>query len=53
MTDQMGMRVEKASAPVDDLRDALRQFERRITIRVYLAVCAGAVLLKVLDFLID
>ena len=52
MTDQAEMIVGKASATVDDLRDALRQFERRITIRAYLAVCAGAVLLKVLDFLI-
>ena len=44
--------ISEPWATVDDLRDALRQFERRMTIKVYLAVCAGAFLVKVLDFLI-
>ena len=52
MLDQMQSEISEPCATVDDLRDALRQFERRMTIKVYLVVCASAFLVKVLDFLI-
>lgn len=52
MLDQTAPGIGEPCAVVDDLRDALRQFERRMTIKLYLAVCAGAFLVKVLDFLI-
>ena len=52
MLDQTEPGIGEPCATVEDLRDALRQFERRMTIKVYLVVCAGAFLVKALDFLI-
>lgn len=52
MLDQTKPRTGERCATIDGLRDALRRFERRMTFKAYLAVTCGALLLKVLDFLI-
>ena len=52
MLDQTEPEIDEPCATIDGLRDALRRFERRMTFKVYLAVTCGALLLKVLDFLI-